>query len=54
LHFLSQRLLRGFGQIGVVAGEFEQLVVELLAVLGGEPLPFLNGIDLHGQKYSAA
>ena len=41
-------------QIGIVAGEFEQLSFALSAVLRGQPLPLLNRIDLHGQKYSAA
>ena len=53
-HLATQGLLRGFGQIGEVAGEFEKLSLALLAVLGGQPLPFLNRIDLHGEKYSAA
>ena len=52
-HLLPQRLLCSFGEISVVAGEFEQFSVVFLAVLRGESLPLLNGIDLHGQKYTA-
>jgi hypothetical protein len=52
-HLLPQRLLRGFCQIAKTTGQLEQFFRALLAVLGGESLPFQNRIDLHGQKYSA-